>query len=366
MKLVDLYKNRHRYCGLGVIRERKAVDGEIKDTFNFWALAPYEFSVHRDKNGNIYAWSIPTGRDEDDFEYWTLWSSESHVKIKTKDYKEFFVIPIEGNPTFINPYGVIPFVYVPGDLSGSYPYPSSLPRQTVELNTNLSVYLTSGNMQIGQLVLKYPKSDKIEWITHGLMTAINLPQSEKDNRPPTTAEYISPSPNLDGHKDSILTFMMMILDEHGMNSNSTLKGGETFSSGFDRLLANADVQDIIEDNQDIYTRTENDVYKVIRAMNDFDGAFTFKSEKLKVKFARPKILTSDSEKLDNLKKKKELDLWEEWELLLEADPNLSEDEAKEKAQRLSAGRKIRMSEAQSGNIKERDLEGSKDNPAKLA
>ena len=40
-------------------------------------------------------------------------------------------------------------------------------------------------------------------------------------------------------------------------------------------------------------------------------------------------MTSDSEKLDNLKKKKDLGLWEEWELLLEADPNLTEEEAKE-------------------------------------
>lgn len=360
MKVMDLYKNRHRYCGVGVIRERHVVNEVSKDKYNFWALAPYEFCVHRDQNGNIYAWSIPTGEDGD-FDIWTLWTDESHVKIKTKDYKDFSLVEIPGNPGYVNPYGILPFVYVPMDCSGAYPYTSSLPRQTIEMNTNLSVYLTSGNMQIGQLVLKYPMKNKIEYVTHGLMTAINLPQSEKEGSPKTEADYISPSPNLEGHKDSILTFMMMILDEHGMNSNTSIKGGEKFTSGFDRLIANADVQDIIEDNQDAYTRVENSIYNIIKQMNLRDGSFTFLSQKLKVVFAKPKILTSDSEKLDNLKKKKDLGLWEDWELIMESDPNLSEEEAKAKAERLKPSRVIEQPETQedlNGNNQDRSVDGT--------
>lgn len=329
MKVIDTYKNRHKYCALGIVRERYELeDGSQQDWYNFWALAPYEFNVHRDLNGEIYAWSIPTGK-EGDFDIWTLWSLESHVKIKTKDYNDFTVLPIVGNPLNENPYGVIPFIYIPMDCEGFYPYHSSLPRQTIELNTNLSVYLTSGNMQIGQLVLKHPKNQKIDWVVSGLMTAMKLEQEVKEGTPSTDASYISPNPNLDGHKESILTYMMMILDEHGMNSNQMTKAGEKFTSGFDRLIANADVQDIIEDNQDIYSRLENEVYQIIKAMNDRDGNFTFRSKKLSVKFARPKILISDSERLDNLKKKKDLGLWDDWQLLQEADPNLSEDEAKQ-------------------------------------
>jgi hypothetical protein len=340
MKVVDLLKNRHKYCALGIVRDRAMlVDGGYKDAYNFWALAPYEFNVHRDFNGEIYAWSIPTGGDGD-FDVWTLWTKKSHVKIKTKDYKSFTLVPIEGNPNFENPFGIMPFIYIPMDCSGVYPYQSSLPRQTVELNTNLSVYMTSGNMQIGQLVIKHPKNQKIDWVVSGLMTAMKLEQELKENSPPTEANYISPSPNLEGHKESILTYMAMILDEHGMNSNQVTKAGERFSSGFDRLIANADVQDIIEDNQDVYTRLENGVYKIIKAMNDRDGNFTFKSEKLAVRFARPKILTSDSEKLDNLQKKKNLGLWEDWELIMDADPNLSEDEARKKSESLKASKQI--------------------------
>lgn len=362
MKKVDLYKNRHSYCGLGVIRERlNLVDGGIKDKFYFWALAPYEFCVHRDQNGNIYAWSIPMGM-EGDQEVWTIWTDESQVKLKTKDFKGYEIIPIPGNDSFVNPYGVIPFIYVPLDQTGEYPYPLSLPRQTVELNTNLSVYMTSGNMQIGQLVIKFPEDQKFDWIVSGLMTAMKLPQAKNPNIPKTEADYISPNPNLEGHKDSILTFMSMILDEHGMNSNGVVKSGEKFTSGFDRLIANADVQDIIEDNQDIYTRTENAVFQIIKSMSLRDGNYTYTSEKLSVKFARPKVLSSDTEKLQNLKMKKELGLWEDWELILEADPNLSEEDAKKKAELL----KQKQTEQQSNDQQNGNMEGNQTPASGLA
>lgn len=338
MKLMDRLKNQHLYCALGIIRNRVITEaGEPIDDFTFWALAPHEFCVYRDENDEIAAWAIPTGKD-DKYSYWTLWSKESHLKLKTKDYKSFEIVPIPGNDLMVNPYGVIPFIYVPMDMTGKYPRTSSLPRQTVEVNTNLSIYLSSGNMQIGQLVLKYAEDKPISHIVSGLMTAIKLPQPKSPTAPKTEASYISPTPNLEGHKDSILTFMQLILDEHGINSNSVIRQGENFTSGFDRLLASADVQDIIEDNQDMYTRVENAAYKIIKAMHDRDKSFIFTSDELKVTFSRPKILISDSEKLENLRKKKDLGLWEEWELVVDADPNLTEQEAKDKVERLRKGR----------------------------
>jgi hypothetical protein len=204
-------------------------------------------------------------------------------------------------------------------------------------------------------VLSYPAESKIDYVVNGLMTAMKLPQSTKPNAPKTEAKYISPNPNLDGHKDSILTYMHMILDQQGITSNQVVKPGEKFTSGFDRLIANADVQDIIEDNQDIYTRVENEVYKIIKQMHIVTGDFIFKSNELKIKFARPKILSSDSEKLENLKKKKELGLWFDWELIMEADPNLSEDEAKAKAEEL---KKVKTEEQPTEEIIDDNQDGS--------
>lgn len=328
MKLMDLYKNRHQYCGLGIIRNRKMLGGgKKKDIYSFWALAPYEFCVHRDPNDEIYAWSLPAGRDKE-FSYWTIWSAGTHIKVKTKDYKDFEIVPNLGNPNNVNPYGVIPFIYVPIDASGFYPETAPLPEQTVELNTSISIYLTAANMQIGQRVIEHPKKQIIEDISHGLMTAISLPQEDGSDKKPTKISYLTPTSDLAGQKEAIQTALTMIFDENDVNGNSALKNGESFTSGFDRLLANADVQEVIEDNQDLYSRCENEAYKIILAMNKRDQTYLFTSEMLKLTYLKPKILSSDTEKLNNLEKKKNIGLWEEWELLQEKDPNLTDEEAK--------------------------------------
>src|SRR5690606_34130875 len=84
MKLIDRYKNLHRYCALGVFRTRNILDvGEYEESYNFWALAPYDFCVHRDVNDEIYAWSLPSGKD-DEGEFWTIWTDQSHWKVYTK------------------------------------------------------------------------------------------------------------------------------------------------------------------------------------------------------------------------------------------------------------------------------------------
>lgn len=354
MKLMDTYKNAHRYCGVGVIRNRKLFqDGSKYDSYDFWALAPHEFVVHRDATGKIYAWSLPMGK-EGDWDVWVIWSELSHFKIKTKTYTGFEIIPIDGNPDNVNPYMTIPFVMVPLDASGRYPMSSSLPRQTVNINASLSVYATAADMQIGQMVIKHPKKQTINSVSHGLFRSITLPQEDGQDKKETEIDYINPDSDLPGMKEAIHARMMLIFDQNGINGSSSIKAGETFSSGFDRLLANADVQDIIEDNQGLYVRVENEIYKIIKAMNDRDNSYIFTSPKLKITFVKPKILSSDSEKLTNLKMKKELGLWEDYELLMEADPNLTEEEAKAKAARLKPQAE---NKDENGDSKGSDIQG---------
>lgn len=334
MKLVDRYHNQYRYCAVGIVREK---DAEGKSFFNFWALQPFEFSVIRDRNENIVCWAIPNGK-QGEYAYWTLWTNEGHAKVITKDYKSYAVVENKGNPGNINPFKTMPFVYVPADISGRYPLASTLVNKSIAVNTNLSVYLTSGNMQIGQLVIKHPASQAVGEVVSGLRVAMDLPQLGGD-KGETSAEYISPSPDLEGHKNSILLYMMLILDENGITSTKLGNAdGESFTSGFDRLIANADIQDIIEDNQSIYAKIENRVYQIIKSIHVADGDITFSSKQLSITYLQPEIMLSDSDKLDNLAKKKALGLWEDWELIKEANPNISEADARLKADKLKASR----------------------------
>ena len=59
---------------------------------------------------------------------------------------------------------------------------------------------------------------------------------------------------------------------------------------------------------------------------------------LQVVYPKPKVLTSDSETLKNIKEMLDLGLIEEWEKFIKMDPNLSEQDAMDKLERIEKRR----------------------------
>lgn len=388
MKKIDQMFNRHRYCALMITREKK--QELAKDKFTFIPLAPYEFDVVFDALGNDICWilSYPDlssaigassyteqtliatdGAVEGETEVYAMWTKDNHIIYRVQKNKEgkisqLIVVTVSENAGYINPYGTIPFVFVPESVNGNYPMSSTNPNKTIELNTLVSIYLTSASMQIGQMTIKYPANAEIEHVPHGLMTAIKLPQSQKADDPGTEANYISPNGDLSGQKEAIYTFLQMILDENGIETNSVVNPNQNFASGFDRLLSNASVQTIIEENQDIYQDVENRIYKIISEMYKTDKTFTFTDENLTTSFKKPKILLSDKEILDNTKTKLEMGLIEEWEKFKEVDPNITDEQAKQKFDRIEAEKQKKrevMITSLSSNINANDIEDDSQN-----
>jgi len=360
MKKFDVLFNRHKYSLMAVFYER---DGsEIEERFKFIPLAPYEFDVELDEMGELKTviLSYPdeqvvnaiktdgidtqiAGLVQDagrELKTYVVWTKEQHLvyegRKKSDGTRTFDRIIIEGNEMGINPYGILPFVYVPEDFSQDYPVDSPLHIQTIELNAEMSTYYTSGTLQIGTLVLKFPSSQAIETVTNGLFTGMKLPQSENPDSPETSAEYISPTPNMSGHKEAILTHMQAILDEEGINSNQFISPNEKFSSGFDRLLASAEFQDIIQNNQqNTFLGVETKIYKIIKEIyKNFIKRDIFKSEEIRVIYEKPKLLISETEKLGNIEKMETLGLLLPWEKFMLVDPNLTEKQAMEKWQKI--------------------------------
>jgi len=190
----------------------------------------------------------------------------------------------------------------------------------------------------------------------GMHTAISLPQSNKPDAKPTKASYISASPDLAGQLDVLKFDVTNILDEHGIKAKGAIEGGvESFSSGLDRLFSEADTQDIIETNQNLYAgNTEQDVYEILKSYEDAMNKGTFSSESLTIYFEKPKVMISDKETLDNIKLREELGLLLPHEKHQIINPNLSEEEAKKRVLEIEAIQKKRMAEMMPEN--EDDLE----------
>jgi hypothetical protein len=364
LSFMDCINNLHKYSLLWINYR------ELEERFQFMAMQGHEFSVIKNKDtgalecvilnyGNLDITS--SARSGDGYDnliaesqsdssanstVYALWTKDQHVVIKVETStirtvrgeqikKSVTYVPIDGNPDNVNKLGVIPFVFISKELSIDMPTPSPLMMQSVTYNVLLSELLTSSNIQgTGTLVLSYPEKyeGKFKDVATGLTSTIKLPQSGNPNDRATTVSYISPSPALAAQKEVYLGYMRQVLSEHGITTSQGLDGSsESFSSGLERLLANADIMGQVESNQEIYIRVEQQAFEILKAYSDLLGLGYFSDDDtLSVVFPKPKLMVSDSETLANIEKRLSLGLMQKHEALMMIDPNLSEDQAKEK------------------------------------
>jgi hypothetical protein len=190
---------------------------------------------------------------------------------------------------------------------------------------------------------------KLRQLHVGMHTAINLPQSRKDTDKPTEADYISPSPDLAGQLE-VLKFsllLLQILDDEGITSSNAITGGvNEVKSGFDRLLKEADVNNIITSNQELYADClEADLYLCLKAYEDALNQATLQSDKIQIYFPKKQVLISDKETLENLRIRDELGLLLSYEKHQIINPNLSDEEARQREEAIAeekAGKVARM------------------------
>ena len=261
--------------------------------------------------------------------------------------KEIVMLPIPDNAANENPFKRIPGAYLQADTSVDYPTRNNLADQSIEWNVGWSDLKTAGATQgHGQLVIKHPEGQNMKKKHLGQHVALSLPQKVKSGKVPvpTEASYINASPDLAGQLNISKTETVLILDEHGVKSSGRIDGGvEAFASGFDRLLSEADTQDVIEENQMLYGPiVEQQTYLSIKAGEETLNRNTFRSDSIAVKYSKPKVLVTDKETREVIQLDLDMGLIEEHEKFMRLDPNLTEEEAREKLEKIDAEREERM------------------------
>lgn len=282
---------------------------------------------------------------------YAIWTKDQHVVVELNDEiiktsrgdeikRSITYVPIDGNPRNINPLGIIPFVYLSKDLSPDNPTVNPITEQTVTFNALWSELLTAANIQGTSIfTLSYDArlQGKMDTVQGSLTSVVELIQPSDPDAKPTEASYISPQPDLAGQRESYLNYLRMVLSEHGITSSQGLDGTlERFSSGLERMIAQADVQQQVNQNQMLYSMVEEKCFEIIRKIDREilnQGTFN-KDDALQVIYPKPKVMISDKETLENIQLRLSLGLIEKWEALLILDPNLSENEAKEKLERI--------------------------------
>lgn len=356
----DLYYNLHRYACMWF--NYVEVDGEQKIILR--PLAPFQFSRVVDKVGDtqVFIVNFPTnelyytddtdGRNaliqdsaqDSDYKRYALWSKDQHVVVRyyqNEDLPEgasrLVYENIEGNEANENKLGVIPAVFAQQGDNYALPITNPITEQVIEFNQQYSSMLTSANVQsFGHLVLSHPEDQQMpDEIYNSLFTYSRLPQVG-DGAPETTLDYLNPSPNLDSQLAVLNDYGHQIITEHLGDGAQKLNASSTFASGLDRMIAQADITNKIESNQEIYSKAENDLYLVIRAYYEAMNDFRYRSDELSVKYNKAKPVQSEQEILANIEKKMQLGLIEKYEALIMLNPNMSEAAAKEKIEAVKA------------------------------
>lgn len=354
----DIYYNLHRYACMWF----NFVDGEEGEPNRILLrpLSPFQFSrvVNQYGDTDVFIVNFPSndyyettdtdGRkaviqdsDQDSTcKRYALWSKEQHVVVRYYEADDkngacrIVYEDINGNPDNINELGVIPAVFAQQGDNCALPIINPLSEQNIEFCHQYSVMLTGNSLQtFGHLVLKHPSDQKMpDEIYNSLFTYSRLPQIEGDI--PTDLDYLNPSPNIQSNLEVLNNYAHQIITEHLGDGSQNVKGSDNFTSGLDRMIAMSDITNIIESNQQVYAKAENDLYKIIKAYYDAMNDTRFSSDGLTIKYSKAKPIQSESEILDNIKKKIELGLIERHEALMMLDPNMSSESAQEKIEKV--------------------------------
>lgn len=353
MSEFDRDYNRQRY-GLLWVNE---IGGEI----SFHSLKGFESFVKVDQNsgkpravvinypdGNI---TTSGGTDGDGIEQqlmesqddtsaetrtYAMWTDDYHAVWNVKKHDDdteknaFTSVEIAGNPDNINPLGMLPFVFESQTSSFDLPFLNQITDQSIMYNLLASDYLSAMSLQgFGILVVSHAEGTVTEKMHSGITTGIHLPIIQGADAQPD-AKFINPNPDLTGMKETIETYAREVLDEHGISSSSA-GSTQKFSSGIERMISMADVSDKIQNNRRVFTRIEKNVVDILIAYEKLrDGDDT-----LKTTFQKSKVLISDSEVLTNIKSRMDMGLITKVEALQIIDPNLNDDDAQSKIDKIN-------------------------------
>lgn len=244
----------------------------------------------------------------------------------------------------INPLQMLPGTYLQYDSSPGFPVRNNLCARSIEWNVAMTDLKTAIAVQgTGIPVFKYDQDIKLpdNALELGKNKYIKLPQPKDKESHSTEFLFVEPKPAIGPALETLRFELQMILEDNGIRGKSIVAptSVEQFSSGFDRLISEADVQYIINKNQNLYaSKLEQNIFGVIKRYQNFmDGTSSFgDTEDIEVFFDKPKVLISDRETLENLSMRLTLGTLLPWEKHIILNPNLTEAEAKEREAQINA------------------------------
>jgi len=221
--------------------------------------------------------------------------------------------------------GTMPFIDVATDKDFEFYVRSGLSSTvfSIDLGTLLSDTSEISRMQgWSQAIISSVEQPKD--LTIGPRRALWLklnPNDTEATRP--SFQFASPTPDLGASLQLIENFLSLFLTSEGLSPSVVNSMGKTdgATSGLDRWLKMIEKFEASQDDVELYTKVETDLFEIVKAWNntfanvteggfraDLAGKLIPEDAKLSIKFHKPEMLTSEEEKLNLIQKKLDMGL----------------------------------------------------------
>lgn len=280
------------------------------------------------------------------------WTKNYHFTTNSKGE----IVDSSENPTGQNPIMMLPFVSFNIGQDGQYwaKGGDDLVDASILVNSMITNVLNVGVMQgYGQFWMtgkNLPKHVKV-----GPTRSICL-EYEKDEDPVPALGFATASPQLQELQNLIEMYVALTLTTNNLSTkgvSTKLAGGQDYPSGIAMIIDGAESIEDINEQRQVFIDKEPKIWEICRAWMDAFSKFlmppfdTIKLPKGKIVtvFNDQQVIMSESEKLDNLKKRQDLAINTELELIMKDRPEISEEQAKAKLKEILEDRMKRQAEA---------------------
>lgn len=264
-------------------------------------------------------------------------------------WSEKYHFVMDGNGSIVsgedveNKIGVIPVVEV--SALKDFNYWRELTNDVAKFCVDYNVALTSLNYVVemqgfAQAYLKGPKDlmpTNIQVGPSKILKLITNPDEEGD----IEFGFATPGSDLAGSQAFVESLLAQFLSSQGVDA-STVSGSaqsDKYTSGVERLLAQIEKFEASKEVMSLYRHSEAKVYNVVKAMlNNFKGTEILSEEyytadlpessKLRIKYAEPQSVISETDRLDIIERKKDLGILDQIGIIAEYE-NISRGEARD-------------------------------------
>ena len=288
---------------------------------------PHKTRVVIDDMGNPSEVEYFVSNEDDEGEKWAFWSNEKHYyKVYDKN-GEATEVAVVGNEDMVNPYNVLPFVFMQNGFRDSGFFDPFTGSDLVEVTLDMAVYNTFKNYMIKwqsfkQVVVTGNNVSKIQG------QVLDPSQALTADGDDVKIDVLDMQANLEELKNVIDSQMVNVAINYNISPSQFRMTGQV-SSGFALQMENTALDEFTAEQQTDFIDYEKDLNKLLVIIGNVNRAGFSESADFDVSFADITYSESPKETVETQKERINLGLTNPVEIIQNED-NIDEDAAIEK------------------------------------